>query len=254
VFDTIAALLGALTFWWVAAAVFCGGLMRGFVGFGGAMVMVPSIALGYDVITAVPVAALAGVPSMVQLLPTAVRHSERSLVLPIVLAVMLFAPLGTVALVALDPSVLKLLMGALVLAMTGLLAAGWQIGQSVPLLVLFGAGATGGLVQGVAGIGGPPVVAVALSRAGSATQQRANVIGVMTGVSASALAPLWYFGLITLDVLALALLFMPCYSAGTWIGTMRFVSGGHRWFRPAALGLLALIGVVTMTNALSGSV
>lgn len=252
--DTLAALLSDTTFWWVAAAVFCGGLMRGFVGFGGAMVMVPSIALGYDVITAVPVAALAGVPSMVQLLPTAVRHSERALVLPIVVAVMLFAPLGTVALVALDSEVLKLLMGSLVLVMTGLLAAGWQIGQNVPLLILFVAGAAGGLVQGVAGIGGPPVVAVALSRAGSAAQQRANVIGVMTGVSASALVPLWYFDLITLDVFALALLLMPCYSAGTWLGTARFAGGGHRWFRPAALGLLALIGIITMATAISGYV
>ena len=50
---SLTALLSEPTFWAVAAAVVCGGLMRGFVGFGGAMVMVPSIAMGYDVVTAV---------------------------------------------------------------------------------------------------------------------------------------------------------------------------------------------------------
>ena len=125
--DTVTALLSETTFWYVAAAVFCGGLMRGFVGFGGAMVMVPSIAIGYDVVTAVPVAALTGIPSAIQLLPTAVRHCERAVVIPIVIPVLLFAPLGTLGLVALDPALLKLIMGFLVLLMTGMLAAGWQV-------------------------------------------------------------------------------------------------------------------------------
>ena len=249
--DTVTALLSETTFWYVAAAVFCGGLMRGFVGFGGAMVMVPSIAIGYDVVTAVPVAALTGIPSAIQLLPTAVRHCERAVVIPIVIPVLLFAPLGTLGLVALDPALLKLIMGFLVLLMTGMLAAGWQAGHNVPLPILLGAGTAGGLVQGVAGIGGPPVVAVALSRPGPAAQQRANVIGVMTGVSASALLPLWYFDLITLGVITLSIVLMPCYSAGTFVGSQRFIGGGHRFFRSAALGLLALIGIVTMATALT---
>ncbi len=165
--------------------------------------------------------------------------------------VLLFAPLGTFGLVSLDPSMLKLVMGVLVLLMTGLLATGWQAGQLVPMPLLLGAGVAGGLVQGVAGIGGPPVVAIALARPGTATQQRANVIGVMTGVVLSAIPPLWYFDLITLDVVLLALLLMPCYSAGTWVGSWRFASGAHRFLRPAALWLLALIGVVTMATALA---
>jgi uncharacterized protein len=233
----------------VAIIVFVGGLMRGFVGFGGAMVTVPALALAFGPLVAVPAAAIFGIPACIQLLPTAWRESERPIVVPICIAVMIFSPVGTYFLVTLDPHLTKMAIGALVVAMTLMLAGGWRIKGAVPRAALMGAGAVGGLVQGVAGIGGPPVVAIALSREGSPRQQRANVIGVMTAIGLSALLPIWWFGLFTTDVLIIGGVLVPVYSGATWLGSRQFLHGGERYFRVVALVLLGCVGTVTLVIA-----
>ncbi len=233
----------------VAVVVFIGGFMRGFVGFGGAMVTVPALALAFGPLVAVPAGAIVGIPATVQLLPTAVRESERPIVVPICIAVLLFCPVGTYLLVALDPRVTKMAIGALVVGMTMMLAFGWRIEGHVPRLALFGAGALGGLVQGVAGVGGPPVVAIALSRPGRARQQRANIVGVMTAIGVSAFLPLWWFGLFTSDALVIGCLFIPAYAGGTWLGSRQFLGAGECYFRGAALAMLGSVGLVTLVIA-----
>jgi uncharacterized membrane protein YfcA len=244
------AVLLSFEFGAVAVATFLAGFMRGFVGFGGAMVAVPALALAFGPLVAMPVATLFGLPSTAQLLPTAIREAERALVLPIGAAVFFGAPLGTFILVSVSAIVIKISIGALVLAMAVFLSLGWRLGKQVPMVVLLAAGGAGGFVQGAAGIGGPPVVAVALSRHGTPAQQRANVIGVMTAVSLSAFLPLLYFDLFSTEVLILGLALTPIYSGSTWLGSRYFNLGGSRHFRLAALMMLALVGLTTLVASL----
>src|SRR5262245_50096168 len=130
-----------------------------------------------------------GLPAVFQLLPEAIRRAERPFVLPICIATFLAAPIGTWALVAADPALMTVAISALVLLMVGILASGWRLTGRIGMGKLIAAGVAGGLVQGVAGVGGPPVVAVALSRPGEASQERANVLALMTAVTLSALLP-----------------------------------------------------------------
>ena len=184
------------------------------------------------------------------LLPTAVREAERPIVLPIALAVFVCAPLGTWILVSVDAAVMKIVIGLLVTFLVVLVGKGWRLRADVPIWVLLGAGSAGGLVQGSAGIGGPPVVAIALSRPGPPEKQRANVLGVMTAIAFSSVFPLAYFGLFTIEALVLGLMLMPLYSGSTWVGARYFSTGGRRYFRVAALALLACIGLATLAISL----
>ena len=104
-------------------------------------------------------------------------------------------------------------------------------------------------MQGCAGIGGPPVVAIALSRPGSAHTQRANVIGVMTAVALSAIPPLAWYGLYTVEVLIVGGLLIPVSYVGTLIGARYFQYGGHRLYRRAALATLLAVGSATLVAA-----
>lgn len=232
----------------VAAAILLAGFIRGFVGFGAALiiVMVLSVVLGPR--AAVPIAALSGLPSMIQLLPAAVRHSERPFVVPFALATFAAAPLGTWVLVSVQPAVMKMAISLFVLLMVAMLHRGWQLARTGPVM-LAGAGAAAGFVQGAASSGGPPAVAVALSRAGPAQQQRANVIGVVSALNVCALPAFWYHGLFTRQVLVISLVILPLYSGATWVGARYFRGGGQRHFRNAALGVLAVVGVVTLALA-----
>ena len=66
----------------ISGGIFFAGLIRGFVGFGASLIIVLVLSLILGPHKAVPIAALSGLPSMLQLLPTAIKHSEKAFVLP----------------------------------------------------------------------------------------------------------------------------------------------------------------------------
>lgn len=236
----------------VCAACFVGGFMRGFVGFGGALVTVPALTLAYQPRMAVAAMALVGLPSLIQLMPDAVRHSEHRIVLPMSLAILLTAPLGTMALISISPALMKIVISGLVVVMVAMLMRGWRLEKEVRRPVLLTVGAVSGLVQGIAGIGGPPVVAVILSRSGPPAQQRGNVLAALTAVSLASLLPLWYFGLFTKPAVVIGLVLAPLYVLSTSLGSRYFAIGGARHFKRAAMVTLAVIGVVTLLESIRG--
>lgn len=105
-----------------AVAVFIGGFLRGFVGFGGALVIVPVMALAFTPKFAVVLHAITELPGIIQLLPTAVRHCSRKTVLPMILALLIGTPVGVYALTAIDTDTMRIIISALVLVMVGMLA------------------------------------------------------------------------------------------------------------------------------------
>jgi uncharacterized membrane protein YfcA len=234
----------------VLVVVTIAGLLRGFVGFGAALISVPVFSLVLGPHAAIAVNNVMGLPAVFQLLPEAIRRAERRVVLPICLATFLATPVGTWALVVADPAMMTVAISVLVLLMVALLASGWRLRGHIGLGKLIAAGVAGGLVQGVAGVGGPPVVAVALSRPGEASQQRANVLALMTAVSLSSVLPLLYHGLFTRQTVIIGLLLIPFYSAATALGARYFALGGQRHYRRAALATLAAIGIATLIASL----
>ena len=233
----------------IACIISVAGFMRGFVGFGAALITVPTLSLLIGPLVAVPVSVIIGLPASIQLLPEALRHAERPVVLPIAMSVLLATPLGALLLVSVAPGLMKIIISLLVVVMVAMLARGWSLGHAVGRRVLIGAGLAGGLVQGSAGIGGPPVVAVALSRPGEPRQQRANVLGVMTAVSISSFLPFWYHGLLSTPVLVLGASLIPFNFVSTWLGSRYFSYQGERHYRYSALLVLAAVGISTLLLA-----
>ena len=233
----------------VVAAVLLAGFLRGFVGFGAALISVPVISLILGPHMAIAVTNVMGLPAVAQLLPEAIRRAERPVVLPVCAAVFLATPVGTWLLVIADPAIMKIAISVLVLVMVAILASGWRLKGEVGITKLITAGIAGGLVQGVAGVGGPPVVAVALSRQGPPVQQRANVLGLMTAISLSSILPLFYYGLFTRQAVIIGLLLVPLYSGATALGSRYFALGGQTHYRRAALATLSVIAIATLIGS-----
>ncbi len=233
----------------VISAAVVGGFLRGFLGFGAALVMIPILALVFDPVMAVGVYTVVTAPTMFQLLPTAVKDSEREIILPMSIATFVTAPAGALALVSLAPDLMKIFISLAVLIMVFLLARGWRLKGTVSLPVLLAAGSVGGFVQGSTSMGGPPVAAVALSRPGTAQQQRANVIAVLTAIFCSSLIPFWYFGMFTQKAVIAGIVLAPFYLGLSVLGSRYFSNSGHRFYRIGALAMLATVGFVTLIAA-----
>ena len=184
--ESIQALIGPVSYAGlaiVAGAVLLAGFIRGFVGFGAALIIVMVLSAVFGPVMAVPAANLAGLPATFQLLPAAVRNSDRRFVLPFGLASFLIAPLGVLVLISLDPAIMRMAISAFVLLMFVVLVRGWQLTRQPGYAMLTGAGGTAGLLQGAASVSGPLAVVLALSQPGTAVQQRANVIGAVSSLN-----------------------------------------------------------------------
>lgn len=233
----------------VVAATAIGGFLRGFVGFGGALALVPALALALGPRTAVAVSSLVGLPAVIQLLPEALRHADRRRVGPIGLAILAGAPFGSLVLISLDRHVMTATIGGLVMLMALVTwrspSAALMKRRSVGIV----AGAVSGMLQGAAGIGGPPSVMVLVAQGGEPRRLRADVLAVSGTIALCGAASHWWFGLFTVDAIAVALVLLPVFVGFTWLGSRFFDRGGDRHFRAAALGILLLIGLAAMVSS-----
>jgi uncharacterized membrane protein YfcA len=253
-FNSIAAVINIFTFWdliLIGVGILLAGIVRGFVGFGASLIIVMIISVILGPRSAVAIATLSGLPSMLQLLPTAIRTSEKNFVIPFGIAAMIAAPLGTWFLVIIDPTLMKIGVSVTVLLMVFMLYKDIKLTAHSSLISLIGVGLAAGVIQGSAGIGGPPAVVIALSRPGTTEKQRANVIGAVTALGVCGIAPLWYHGLFTLEVVIISVFLFPIYVSATWVGTQLFLKFGHNYFRNSALGILFFISIVTLAIPIS---
>jgi uncharacterized protein len=179
-----------------AFVVFVGGFLRGFVGFGSALVIVPVLALIFTPKLAVVMHAIMDLPSIVQLLPTATRHCSRRTVLPMIVSLLVGIPVGVYFLSTIEAEPMRIVISVLVLIMVGMLALNTRIVFATGVKASVTGGVIGGILQGMAGVGGPPIVALLLSRREDPDTTRGNVVVMMSCLIFSAILMFWVFGLV----------------------------------------------------------
>ncbi len=232
----------------LAAAGFMalGGLLRGFLGFGGSMGAVPGLSLLFGPLGAVSIVLLADIGAVLQLLRTAVRHSEKRVVAPLAIASVATTPLGAWLLINIDPADMRRAIAVTVLSFVVILMTGWRYKRPPTLPVVIGVGTVGGVLSGGAGMGAPPAVLFLLSGPHGHEAVRANIIGYLAVANMTALATLGFNGVLTAEILLRALVLAPPYLLAIWIGGSLFRFASELFFRYAALVVTAIIGVAAL--------
>lgn len=220
------------------------GLARGFSGFGSALIFVPvaSAVLGPRV--AVPLLLLVENATAFPMIPAAWRLATRREVMVVSAGALAGLPVGVWFLVTLDPVPLRWGMCILVGAMAVLLASGWHFRGRPTFRLSLAVGAASGLFAGAAEMGGPPIVAYWLGGHIPAARVRANVVLFLAVSGAMAVVVFLLGGLLTRDVLLLAVIVAPAFAAGLWCGSRLFGFASERIFRRICLGLIALAAVI----------
>ncbi|MBI3517298.1 MAG: sulfite exporter TauE/SafE family protein [Proteobacteria bacterium] len=224
------------------------GLVRGFSGFGAALVMAPGFTLVTDPRDAVAMTILLNVSTSAQLLLPALRATRWRDVGPMSAAAVLAIPFGAWILVTLDGTVIRRAIGALVLGFSVVLLAGWRYRgartQPANLLV----GGLGGLLTGATGFGGPPLILYFLAGDRPMAENRAGFISFFA-ITQLVTVPLFVWqGLVTWALIWSTALLVPIYLIATHVGAKLFTHASERVVRLIALGFLVLIGVVTLVR------
>lgn len=230
----------------LAMAAALAGLVRGFSGFGAAMVFVPIASAVRSPEVAVVLLFLTDTVVSLPLLPPAFRRCAWREVLPLALGAGLLVPVGVEVLLATDPTVMRWAISLLVLTSTGLLASGWRYTERPSVPATLAVGGLAGLAGGVASLYGPPIVLFWLGGQQSAPTVRANVLaffGLTTVVSAAVYLA---HGMVTRPLLATAATLMPVYGLGILLGAWGFRFAPAWAFRGAALVLCGLAAVISL--------
>jgi len=229
-------------------AVALAGLVRGFAGFGSAMVMTPPLAALYGPGVAVPIGLLLELLLTAPLLPGAARLVDWRRIGLLAGSAATTVPLGTLVLTRLHPEALRLAISAVILAFVIILAFGWRYTGKPHRAVAVAAGAASGLLTGAAGIGGPPIVFYVLSGPDPAGRARASFITYFAIVDLVAVAASAWAGLLSADVARHAALFTPAFLGAAWLGARSFGRAPEGVYRWAALGILVVVALASLAG------
>ncbi|HEY4253615.1 MAG TPA: sulfite exporter TauE/SafE family protein [Roseomonas sp.] len=245
----IGTILADLLTWRVAAgalAVVIAGLMRGYAGFGTAILLAPIFSALWGPRAGVPILLLMEMLVSIQLLPKSWREANHKVILPMSGAATLAMPLGAYVLFTADGDVLRRVIGGLVLVFGFALMSRWRYHGSRPLPLNLGIGTISGLMKGATGMSGPPVILYLLAGKEAAREHRANLILYFATIAVVSVIPPLVGGIIDATVLLRTAVMLPVMLVAVPIGARLFHVIPERWYRRFAFGMLVSAGGIAL--------
>ena len=226
-----------------AAVAVISGIVHGYTGFGGALVMVPLLSLLYGPVEAIAVVVISALLGSAHVYAGAARHALWRELGPLSAAIVVATPLGVAVLFAADPEWIRRTIGVFVLLSALLIMSGWVYRGRRGMVASGIAGALCGGITGVAGVGGPPIVVYFLAAPEAAHVQRANIIISIGVVAVVTLVTLALGGAIETATMVRGVVIAPFYLVGFWTGSRLFAIAPAELYRKVALWLLIATGL-----------
>jgi hypothetical protein len=230
----------------IAAAVFLGGAVRGATGFGGALVMVPLLAQAAAPATAVSLVLLIECVGYADMLRHAGRRIQWRAILPLTVAAILAVPLGVYLVTHLAVPVMMRIIAACVIGSALVLLTGWHYAGAPGWPATVGVGAAAGLLDGLAGVPGPPVALFLYGGPQPARTVRDNLVGFFLLLDLATLAAFAMEGTLRGELLWLGALSLPVSMLGNALGVRLARWLPEALLRRLALGLILLAGLALL--------
>ena len=235
---------------WVVCVLFFSTLIRSAFGFGDALIAMPILALFLDMRIATPVVAfgsslIAGCLLIGHWRSVQIRSAWRLIVSTIV-----GIPLGLWLLKGTYESVLKLILGAVILLFGAYRLIRPNLFHLKSERNAFGFGFIAGILGGAYNTNGPPVIIYGLLRKWPPETFRATLQGYFFPTGLLVLAGHGSAGLWTRDVVSIWLAALPMMLLAIWLGERLHRTIPHGKFDSAVYILLVLVGAVLLVQTL----
>lgn len=238
----MAELFDAALIYGIAMAVL-NGLIQGYTGFGGALLLVPFLTFLFGPVEAVAIVGVISLCGSAQLYPGAVRRAIWGELIPIFFGIALVTPLGAVLLFHLDPEITRRVMGGFILVFALVLFSGWVYRGPRGIVPSVLVGGLAGGITGTSGVGGPPLALYYLASPEPVDVQRANIVISIVVLTTAMVVSIAVGGGYSVDVLLRAVILTPAFTFGIWSGARLFSIAPKSYFRRAALWLLIVTGI-----------
>ena len=242
--DWLTGILAFPGFGWLIAAIIVAGLVRGFSGFGSAMVIMPIASIVLDPVSAITFLVMVDFLGPLPNLPKALKDGEKGDMIRLAIGALIALPVGVAVLSQMPVEAFRWLVSILVFCLLMALIAGWRYrGRLTPRMVT-GAGMLGGLFAGSAGLPGPPVIMLYMPRTHPSAVIRANLNVYLVLIDVMMIAVIASFGLLLATPLIAGLVLVVPYMVANRIGAALFRPGKERLFRGVAYTIIATSAII----------
>lgn len=238
--DLAAQALATEGLWALCLAYLAAGVVRGFTGFGTALIVVPVAGIYLKPTEIMMMIAISGILSNIFLVPSAWGDADRREVGVLAGAAVVGMPLGIWVLSVVDASLIR--WGVAGIASVTLIAvvSGWQFQRRLGPVGLSAIGAGAGFIGGLTALTGPIAIIFYLANARKALAVRANMILFLAALDIFMIGILTLNGLASAAMIALGLLVSVPYAAAILLGKALFNPDRDFVYRTVAYCVVAL--------------
>ena len=229
---------------WAVGIAALAGLVRGFSGFGAALMFVPLCGILYGPTVAVLVLWVIDAFATAPIVHIHLRRATWRELGPLLIGSTILLPFGVWVLAHSDPEPLRWAISGMVLASTVALASGWRYQRPPTPLVSLAVGGVAGFTNGAVGIGGPPLVLFWLGGRSNSSLVRSNIFAYFAITTGITLALYAWHGIFTVAIVVLGFVLLPFYAGALFLGDRLFRGSTDVVFRRVAFGLCAVSGLL----------
>jgi hypothetical protein len=231
--------------------VFTASVLRGFTGFGFGLSAVPLLSLALPPTMVVPFVTVLQVLVGLSGLRAAWRIADWRTVLGLGPGLIVGVPLGVLALTELPVQGVRLAIGVLIAVSVAILGCRLRLPPRPSRAVTFVAGMVSGMMNGLASMGGPPVVIYLLAMSQDAAAVRASSIVYFLFAAILTTIPMAARGLVSREVLLWSAAAVPVLVVGSALGNWAFNRAGPHYHRLTALVVLSVLAVALIGRSLA---
>ncbi|WGI23469.1 sulfite exporter TauE/SafE family protein [Amylibacter sp. IMCC11727] len=237
--DAISTALAVDGLWWIFIGAVLAGIVRGFTGFGTAMVFLPFAGAVLN-----PIAALLSLVCMdifgpLPLVPNALRKGHPRDIALMGLGMIVMLPVGVYLLGKMEGSTYRYVVSIATLIALIVLISGFRYTRALTSKVIVVTGGLGGFLGGVAGLPGPPVTVLYMASKLPVETVRANMILFLLMADILIFPIMAMQGMLSLQPFIIGALMLLPYMAGSAIGVMLFNPEKELVYRLVAYGVIA---------------
>ncbi|SDY82379.1 hypothetical protein SAMN05444004_103232 [Jannaschia faecimaris] len=225
---------------WLAGVAALAGLVRGFSGFGTALIYVPLASLSLPPLWVLVTLTVMDLIGPLPNIPRAFRDGRPRQVAVLAGTAALTLLPGLWLLDRMPAEVFRWLVAGLCLVTVILMASGWRWSGRMTPVVTVAAGGLSGFLGGVSGLAGPPVILIYMSAPLPAKVIRANLMMFLVAWDGIFGTVLFASGRLSLEPVLLGGTLVPLYLLANWLGARVFGAGNgnDRAYRVVAYVLI----------------
>ncbi|MDG1935789.1 MAG: sulfite exporter TauE/SafE family protein [Paracoccaceae bacterium] len=240
VLNTVWATQGIL---WIALAAFVAGIVRGFTGFGTAMIFLPVAGTFLPPIAALTVLTVMDFFGPIPLLSKAVKDARQNDLVRLLIPMALILPAALWLLSYADPQIFRYLVSSLAICLLLCLIFGLQYKGKVTTPMLVSIGVFSGVTGGFLGMPGPPVILFYMAGPYRAAVVRANTLLFLFSFDALFIMIIYVFGFMEMEAVFLGLAMVVPIVTGNLVGAKFFNPEKERVYRFVAFCIIAISAI-----------